>query len=345
MCSRRIIKIIIVFPFFCIAGFSLLLGAEGFGTTGAQILSINTSARLVSMGSAGVGVADSLDAIVYNPAGLTQVEGHQFQLSHIFYFLGTSLNSVTYAGRFHKLGYGIKWKYFYAEDSIRSVAGLKEKGLKIQYMQYSGGLGYPLSRKSSFGMTVNAVTEQVYNEAGSVVGCDLGWQYRFYKVEDDSKYQGISAALLRMGDNYRKYSKYIEKRRARRRSRRGMSGNRERINTIGVSIKNIGGKIKTGSASYLPLKLSVGGAHELPIKYNLMMVWEVSSSRETDFVFQGGVEAEIEGFKARAGFTCVTKPDFAFGFGVPEGIWRFDYAFFWHRDLALVHRFTIGVGF
>lgn len=324
-CSIKIIVLILINFVFVVP----MLFSSNCGTTAAQILNMNTSSRIVGMGNAGIGLADDLNALVYNPAGLSQVSGTQLQFTYIFYFLGTKMSSVSYGQKIGKIlpgklsdaGFGFKWKYFYTKDTVRNEAGVEEESFAIKYSQYSIGMGFPLSNnRHSLGFAVNTVSEEIYTEKDSKVAIDLGWHYKFYAGEAEppipfKKSRGwyMDAIGIR-----KKLKKSV------------------RINTIGAAIKNLG-------ENKLPVKLVLGGAHELID--DIVIVWETFTSREISLGFKCGVEAEIEGFKARAGFIYTTNPNITIGFGIPEKNWNIDYAFFMHMDLGIAHRVSYGVYF
>ena len=56
------------------------------GTGTAQFLKIPVGARAVGMGGSFVGMADNIDAVYWNPAGLTQLETRELSFQHNQYF-------------------------------------------------------------------------------------------------------------------------------------------------------------------------------------------------------------------------------------------------------------------
>jgi len=73
------------------------LYAAGVGTTAAQFLKIGVGARAVAMGGAFSAVADNIDAIYWNPAGLSRLEKREFTASHAEMFESTRLDFLAYA--------------------------------------------------------------------------------------------------------------------------------------------------------------------------------------------------------------------------------------------------------
>jgi len=204
---------------------SPLCAKSSYGTAGAQILNLHTSAKVSSMGDAFAGLANDLNAVIYNPAGLGQLYGTEFQLTRLFYFMDTGVNALTFAQKFNKMGAGIKVKLFSAEDTYRGILGADGDKFKIKYSQYSIGLGRQIFNKHSAGVTVNIVYENFAlgstavddDKKDTVMAFDLGWHYR-----------------ARRGDSF------------------------------GAVIRNAGGKVRIGEkADRLPLQFVLGGGHKM----------------------------------------------------------------------------------
>ncbi|MFC2092194.1 hypothetical protein ACFLTD_05415, partial [Elusimicrobiota bacterium] len=238
--------------------YTALYAESNYGTTGAQILDMYSSARLMGMGNAGVGLVGNVDAVIYNPAALSQVEGFSVDLAHAFYFNNTSLNSVSMAyalgKQYYDMGLGFKWKYFTAGDTIRDVFGNEGSGFDINFSQYALGAGIPVYERHSLGLTINTVTEKIYDESGNVISFNLGWMYNL---------------------SVREYQRFLV-------GRKGMAAFHKRrvskrLNAFGAVIKNIGGEIATkgSDGSKLPLEFAAGGTHELLILKNIMVAWEL----------------------------------------------------------------------
>lgn len=335
------------------------------GITGGQILNIYTSARLAAMGNAGVGLADDVNGLAYNPAGLTQIFGTQLQFTHIFYYAGTRLDSVSGAKKFGKsfskgvvkvlkkvigkklkrrqvrrleekfteelnrIGLGFKWKFFHARDKARDEYGIESESFNVKFSHLSFGGGYALTEHHSLGLAVNFVTENIYDEKGKAVGIDLAWHYK-------SNLDQYYSSTLGTPEEIEKLFTFMVP---------------SKINNIGVVIKNLGSRIRIGSGSKnsQPLKLIVGGAHELEVLNDLLAVWEVFTSKEVSLGVKCGMEKRISlgmlgEFKARAGFIYLTNPNITLGFGIPERNWYIDYAFLL-QELGAAHRFSYGVKF
>ncbi len=277
--------------------------AWGYGTTGAQILNLNSSAKITAMGNANAGLSDDLNAIVYNPAGLTQIFGTQLQFTRLIYFLDTGMSSMTFGREIGKAVIAFKWKFFKAEDTYRDSLGYNEKKFDIKYSQYTLGIGCPVFDRHSAGIGVNIISENYglgsvsqfgKDKKDSTIGFDIGWLYRGYR-----------------GDSF------------------------------GAVVRNLGGSIKVDKAKIkLPLKYVFGGSHKMG---RFLFVWDVFTSRQVKFGWQCGLQADVKGLKVRSGFMYITDPDITIGFGLPYRNWSVDYAFFPHQDLGVAHRISLKI--
>ncbi|MBN2406522.1 MAG: hypothetical protein JXJ19_02385 [Elusimicrobia bacterium] len=299
---KRTVQAVIVISMILAAGPGYILAASGYGTTGAQILNLDTSARIVSMGGANAGLSDDLNAVTGNPAGLVQMYGTEFQASRLIYFMDSAMTSFTLGQKIGKAGAAFKLKIFSTEDTYRDEMGYGSSKFDIKYAQYTLGSGFNISQRQSIGVAVNMVSEtfglgSTPGYAGdledSAMSCDAGWFFKSFG-----------------GDSF------------------------------GAVVKNMGTGIKLDKKEDgLPLKMVIGGSHRMG---RFILAWDALTSRQVDFAWQFGVEAEIKGIKARSGLMYITSPDVSLGFGIPYGNFCLDYAFAPHQDLGIAHRITLG---
>ncbi|MFP4467059.1 MAG: PorV/PorQ family protein [Candidatus Goldiibacteriota bacterium] len=78
--------------------------AQGAGTTGLNFLKISQGARQSGMGEAFTGIADDVNALFWNPAGLTQISRHQACLMHNSWLLDVNIEYLAYAVPFGSAG-------------------------------------------------------------------------------------------------------------------------------------------------------------------------------------------------------------------------------------------------
>ncbi|MDA3792312.1 MAG: UPF0164 family protein [Elusimicrobia bacterium] len=276
------------------------------GAVSGQILNIEDSAKVAALGGAYAGLSNDLNAVSYNPAGLAQIYGTEFQFTHVLYYLDTTINAFTYGQSLGKAGFGFKWKLLSAADTARDSSGAELDDFDIRMAQYSIGFGIPVAERHRLGAVMNILSEKfavkginnyTKDQTDGGVGFDIGWHYTGFR-----------------GSSY------------------------------GIVIRNMGSGLKVADEEApLPYQYVLAGAHKMS-KFNFS--WEAYTGAETSFAWKCGLEAELSDyFRARAGLSVVTKTDFTLGFGIPYDNWDMDYAFFPHQDMGLVHRVSLGVHF
>ncbi len=183
------INYIILCPAIIFLSGSLLMADPGI--TGGEILNINSSAKAASLGEAMAGRPGEITSTVYNPAGLYCVEGTNFEVSHMLYFLNTHLSTLGYGQKLENFSLGMYFKYFMAEDKARDIVGEEmDKELDINYGQYTVAVALPgADEGQSWGAGVNLITESIYGESDSALSFNVGWHYRL----DDRTSAGVVA--------------------------------------------------------------------------------------------------------------------------------------------------------
>ena len=78
--------------------------AGGPGTPGATGLKIPAGARPAAMGGAFTGMADDLNALMWNPAGLGLMARPELSILHVDYLVDTRYEMVGYANPLSGLG-------------------------------------------------------------------------------------------------------------------------------------------------------------------------------------------------------------------------------------------------
>lgn len=86
---------------------ALMLAADAAATETAQFLRIMPGARPMALGEAYTGVADDLNALTTNPAGLSRVGGRQAGFMHAALYGGASYDFMGYAQPFGDNAWGL----------------------------------------------------------------------------------------------------------------------------------------------------------------------------------------------------------------------------------------------
>jgi tetratricopeptide (TPR) repeat protein len=196
---KKIILINIIFYFTVI---SFLLGA---GETSFNFLKISQGARQAGMGEAFTGVADDVNAVYWNPAGLAQLTRQQACLLHSVWLVDVNYEYLAYAIPVVGVGtFGI-YGTFLAGDIKKTdenpVTGqyiLTEEIARASDINITLAYGKKLSEivgnNSPFadmyaGLNINITLENIYEDKGNGFSTNLGLLYY-------PKYENYSLGLM-----------------------------------------------------------------------------------------------------------------------------------------------------
>lgn len=200
-------------------GFIFLSGSAfgappSLGSTAASFLKLGVGPRPVAMGEAFTGLADDVNAIFYNPAGLGLLKRQELTLMHNELFSGVRQEWLAYAhpsGRWGTLGVSANVVHVQPFDAFdnNDVPGSKISAQDAAYtLAYSRGFG----RWLSLGAAGKFVKSRLDNLSASAVAFDAGLLY-------DTSIEGLRAGLS--AHNMGSRMKFINERYILPRSLRG----------------------------------------------------------------------------------------------------------------------------
>ncbi|MFC2061776.1 PorV/PorQ family protein [Elusimicrobiota bacterium] len=176
MCSR--LKTVIFLIIFTAFGFSVALAA-GAGRTGAEFLLINPGARAAAMGNAFVAVADNIEAVFWNPAGLASMKMKEVSATHAKWLDDIAYESLGYGH--HIPGYGtlgVSALYLHmGEMEGRSRTGQETGDFNAYDMSVSLSFGRAVLGNLSVGTNVKYIRQNIEDESASGIAVDLGGLY------------------------------------------------------------------------------------------------------------------------------------------------------------------------
>ena len=151
---------------------------DSAGTTGAAFLKIEGGTRPVAMGGAFAGLANDVNTIFWNPAGLTAVADQELGAMQHFSFADINNQTIGYAQRIDRLVWGASFLGSFTEierrqgpsadpDSTATVGGFAT-GLSF---------AYPIGQMS-IGGTAKMVSEQLDIQNIYGVAADVGAIFR-----------------------------------------------------------------------------------------------------------------------------------------------------------------------
>lgn len=291
-------------------------GQAKVGTTGAQFLELEVSARAMGMGGAFTAVADDISAVYYNPAGLTAIFGREVAFTYVslpaqigygFGAIGFPLESIG--------GYlGISTYALTSGELIERTierGDIGGTGRIFAYNDFAIGVSYGryLTDRFSVGFTVKFIRESTHDVSTNGWAADVGTSY-------DTGYRGFK---------------------------------------LGMVITNFGPDLKFIKNAYpLPINFRFGGAINVIEGADHLLTFAAEGSHPSDNLekFNGGLEyVYLERFALRGGgrvnydldgFTAGAGLKLPFG---EEREIRFDYAFQEFGILTEIHRFTMILAF
>lgn len=175
---KRIIVGVVVLSVIChLSSVSCFAGHKNVGTTGMQFLKIAPGARPNGMGGVYAGVADDVDTLYFNPAGLCQIKNLEVTFMHLEYFQGIRYEYLAGAKTLPKIG------------SFGLGVTLLTVGKDIE--ERTEASDEPLSKFGAWDLAVNlAYGREIIKD----LSAGLGLKYLNSKIKDDSA-SGIAADL------------------------------------------------------------------------------------------------------------------------------------------------------
>ena len=148
---------------------------DGAGTVGAAFLKIEGGSRPAGLGGAFAGLANDINTIFWNPAGLTAVHDQELTAMQHFSFAEINNQTIGYAQRVERLVWGASFLGSFTEierrqgptedpDSTATIGGFAT-GLS---------LAYPLGTAMSIGGTAKVISEQLDIQNVYGVAADVG---------------------------------------------------------------------------------------------------------------------------------------------------------------------------
>ncbi len=161
--------------------------AGGAGTTGMNYMRIGMGARAEGMGEAQVAIADNVDAIYWNPAGLAFVRKYEVGLMHLVYWQGISYESAGAVIPMRNIGVFALGGTFINSGSIdKTVENSSGSNYTLDgvfnYSAYSAQVSYAnkfiLEGQPVFlGGTLKFVGDGIDGTSAVAIGADIGGIY------------------------------------------------------------------------------------------------------------------------------------------------------------------------
>ena len=330
---------------------SLFISAQKkVGTTSMQFLKVMPTARATAMGDASVAFIDGIDAVFWNPAGLTSIQNQEIATTYTLWIFDTKQDAIAYGinlGDYGTIG---------AQFQMTDIGNIEETKASLTQFDGSGnfnpgltgntftplsllvGVSYAqkLTDHFSTGVSIKYATEALW-EGNSIVAPlenKAGAKQETYNAT-------AKVFLFDFGMRYNTGYKSLQ---------------------IGASVQNFGSQVKFAVEDYptpLQFRLGISGnllgndALFMPDEKNTLTVsYEILQPNDYDQQMHFGAEYGFMNlFKLRAGYKYnYDNEGLTFGGGVkadvPGVLLGVDYSFgSMGTYLGNVHRISLGVQF
>ena len=150
--------------------------SEGAGTAGAAFLKLDPGTRPVGMGGAFTGLANDINTIFWNPAGLTTIQTRELTAMQHFWVADISNQSIGYAQRSNKMVWGASLVGSFTEiDRRTGPSETPDSSVTVGGFATGLSLAYPLGASSSIGGSAKFISQQldIQNVYGAAVDVGL----------------------------------------------------------------------------------------------------------------------------------------------------------------------------
>jgi len=288
---------------------SVAIGQNSFAAaTSGQFLKIGVGARPEALGGAFTGLSNDVDALLWNPAGLTRVAGTEQTFAHNSWIEDMNVEYLGFAARLGKksvLGVGLEYVGY------GDIPGANKYGDPAgTYSAYDlmGVVSYArqLRKNMSVGISIKSFQEKIQDERASSIAADFGVLYSLERLN-----LGLAAK------NFGGSLKFIDE-------------------TCPVAQN-----INFGTAYKISNNLLAAADVQMPsdsdVSIHIGGEYIYKKIRDTNIALRAGYKTNTKGLDSMAGIS--------FGFGAKYKSWAMDYAFAPYGDLGTSHRISIKMKF
>lgn len=304
------------------------LAEARLGGSGAQFLALGGGSRPLALGGAYTALAEGVESIYWNPAGLARLEAMTFSFTHAELFADMNQENVAFATPALGGVVGLSAIAFLSgEIEITTVEEQEGTGEKYSANDFAVGISYArmMTDKFTAGVTLKLVNQNIHEVSAYGWALDLGGTYN------------TGLRNLRLGFVIQNFGPDL------RYSGEGLE-----------FLTGLGGS-DDASATYrsepypLPLSFQVGLAYDIINFGSNRLTALVEGVHPTDQseTFAMGVEYCLNDiYSARLGYTERNNKGFSGGLGVRIPLENMniiaDYSYESHEYLDALQRFTIG---
>lgn len=175
----------------------LPVNVDSAGTTGAEFLKIGIGARPVGMGNTFAGVADDINSIYWNPAGLSNIKDLEASFMHYegfenirYEFIGCGKNIENFGVVAGSIS------YLHMDELIgRNMAGRLTNNFTAYDLAAVLSYSYNFSNSLSTGLNIKIIHEQIEKEKATGFGVDVGALYKIKNIKFGLSIQNFGSGL------------------------------------------------------------------------------------------------------------------------------------------------------
>lgn len=298
---------------------AVALAISGKGTTAAAFLKISVGPRAVAMGEAYAGVADEVNAVYWNPAGLAQLRAPEITAMHVFWFEDIYFDHLAWALPLEVGVLGASLVYLNGGTLQRSEAGDTPDDpargtFSAADVGFTGAYALPINEHMHLGLGVVLFSENIDSQASLGWAANLGFLYHL-------PWEGwrLGAVVQNLGPATRVEEEYFR----------------------------------------LPINFKVGMAYTpvnevlLTLDYNQLLEQYGKISFGVEYVFENSLairagylyQEKIDPAELYSGFGSNAVAGLSAGMGITYLNLRLDYAFVPYGFLGTTHRISMTYAF
>lgn len=160
---------------------SALASGKKLGTAGAVELTIPMGARNIGIGGSNIANVGGTEAMYWNPAGLSRIQGGEASFNYLNYFADMSVSYIalgTGMGKVGTLGFTLQALNI-GDINVTTMENPEGTGevLNPNFITLNGTFARQFTDRINFGLNAKMVYEKIGNMSASAIAFDFGLQY------------------------------------------------------------------------------------------------------------------------------------------------------------------------
>lgn len=301
-----------------IAAVSAVLCCRGFafagsapGTSAFQFLQLGVGARPAAMGETYAGVADDVNAIYWNPAGLAVLERRELSMTHALWLEGITYSNIACAAPVKGGAVGAAFNFLNtggiqkADNTGMRFAENYDMSDVMGVVSYARGTG-----NFALGANLKYISSQLEEESAHSFAADIGALYRGFRPW--GRKLGVGLSLQNAGTK----AKYVSE-----------EASIPLTVRAGAGLELFEGLLLASDLNYIEKDIDIHAGAEYARRLG-SVVMAARAGYKSDTVSELG---------ALSGLTA--------GLGIKWSKYQLDYAWNSFTDLGITHRFSMGIKF